>query len=133
MIINQLLALYEVRKPELLPYVDHAKRLLEWFDDVSLEHVPRKENRQADALANLASSLTSSDEGIKVPLCKLWVLPLVTLDKDEDIEANVVLVLKIDEEDWRQPLIDYLQHGKLPSDPRHKTEVKHRAPRFYLL
>ena len=43
LIINQLLALYEVRKPELLPYVDHAKKLLEWFDDVSLEHVPRKE------------------------------------------------------------------------------------------
>ena len=65
LIINQLLALYEVRKPKLLSYVDHAKRLLEWFDDVSLEHVPRKENRQADALANLASALTSSDEGIK--------------------------------------------------------------------
>ena len=50
LIINQFLALYEVKKPELLPYVNHAKKLLEWFDDVSLEHVPRKENRQADAL-----------------------------------------------------------------------------------
>ena len=38
--------------------------------------------------------------------------------------------MEIDEEDWRQPLIDYLQHGKLPSDPRHKTKVKRRAPRF---
>ena len=55
---------------------------------------------------------------------------MTAVDKDEDIEANVVLVLEIDEEDWHQPLIDYLQHGKLPSDPRHKTEVKHRAPRF---
>ena len=42
LIINQLLVLYEVKKPELLPYVDHAKKLLEWFDDVSLEHVLRK-------------------------------------------------------------------------------------------
>ena len=45
LIINQLLALYEVTKLELLPYVNHAKKLLEWFDDVSLELVPRKENR----------------------------------------------------------------------------------------
>ena len=90
LIINQLLALYEVKKPELLPYVSHVKKLLEWFDDVSLEHVPKKENRQAEALANLASALTSSDEGITVPLCKRWVLPPITLDKDEDIEANVV-------------------------------------------
>ena len=27
-------------------------------------------------------------------------------------------------------MIYYLQHGKLPSDLRHKTEVKRRAPRF---
>ena len=58
------------------------EKLLEWFDDVSLEHVPKKENRQADSLANLASALTSSDKGITMPLCKQWVLPLV--DKDED-------------------------------------------------
>ena len=57
-------------------------------------------------------------------------MPPVDVDKDEDTKANVVSVLEIDEEDWRQPLIDYLQHGKLPSDPRHKMEVKRRAPRF---
>ena len=83
-----------------------------------------------DALVNLASTLTSSDEGIIVPLCKRWVLPPVTLDKDEDIEATVVLVLEIDGEDWRQSLIDYLQHGKLPFNLRYKKEVKRRAPRF---
>ena len=38
--------------------------------------------------------------------------------------------MEIEKEDWRQPLIDYLEHGKLPNDPRHKTEVKRRAPRF---
>ena len=75
------------------------KKLLEWFDDISLEHVPRKENRQANSLAHLASALTSPDEGINVPLCKRWVLPPV--DKDEDTEANVVSVLEIDEENWR--------------------------------
>ena len=65
-----------------------------------------------------------------MPLYKRWVLPPVTFDKDKDIKANVVLVLEIDEEDWRQTLIDYLQHGKLPFDLQHKTEVKHQAPHF---
>ena len=65
-----------------------------------------------------------------MPLCKRWVFPPVTFDKDEEIEANVVSILEIDEKDWRQPLIDYLQHGKLPSNLRHKAEVKHRAPCF---
>ena len=73
------------------------KKLLEWFDNVSLEHVPRKENRQEDSLANLASTLTSPDEGLNILLCKRWVLP--PIDKDEDTEANVVSILEIDEED----------------------------------
>ena len=42
LIINQLLALYEVKKPELLPYVNHVKKLLKWFDNVSLKHVLKK-------------------------------------------------------------------------------------------
>ena len=62
-----------------------------------------KKNRQADSPTNLASAFTSSDEGINVPLCKQWILPPVTIDKDEDIEANVVSILEIDEEDWCQP------------------------------
>ncbi|KMT17273.1 hypothetical protein BVRB_2g039730 [Beta vulgaris subsp. vulgaris] len=32
--------------------------------------------------------------------------------------------------DWRQPLIDYLEHRKLPSDPKHKMKIRRRAPRF---
>ena len=58
------------------------------------------------------------------------VLLPVTFDKDEDIEANVVSILEIDEEDWRKPLINFLQHGKLPFNPRHKIEVKCRASHF---
>jgi hypothetical protein len=44
--------------------------------------------------------------------------------------VGVVSVFEIEREDWRQPLIDYLRHGKLPKDLRHKTEVRRRASRF---
>ena len=39
----------------------------------------------------------------------------------------MICVLETDAEDWRQPIIEYLEHGKLPSDPRHKTEIRRRA------
>ena len=70
LVINQLLSLYEVKKPELLPYVSYTKKLLEWFDNVNLEHVPRKENKQADSLVNLASTLALPNEKVQVPLCQ---------------------------------------------------------------
>uniref|UniRef100_A0A2N9F6K1 Uncharacterized protein n=1 Tax=Fagus sylvatica TaxID=28930 RepID=A0A2N9F6K1_FAGSY len=37
-------------------------------------------------------------------------------------ETNAISVSVVEDEDWRQPLIDYLEHGKLPNDSRHKTE-----------
>ncbi|KAA0061112.1 uncharacterized protein E6C27_scaffold348G00260 [Cucumis melo var. makuwa] len=37
-------------------------------------------------------------------------------------EANVTTSHLFDEEDWRQPIIEYLEHGKLSKDSRHKTE-----------
>ena len=54
LIINQVLMLYEVKKVELLPYCKYASKLLTQFDTFSIKHVPQKENRQVDALANLA-------------------------------------------------------------------------------
>lgn len=45
--INQIIGIYEVKKPELLPYVNYAKRLMGWLGDVEIEHVTRRENKQA--------------------------------------------------------------------------------------
>ncbi|KAM1500220.1 hypothetical protein COP1_022997 [Malus domestica] len=73
LIINQLLTEYEVRKDDLILYFRLATQLLQQFETVTLEHVPRKENQIADALANLASSMTlGEDEATDVPVCQRW-------------------------------------------------------------
>ncbi|KAM1935762.1 hypothetical protein ACFX15_019768 [Malus domestica] len=129
LIISQLLTEYEVRKDDLVPYFRLATQLLQKFEAVTLEHVPRKENQMADALANLASSMTlGEDEAADVPVCQRWVIPLATEMLLDD--TNVISVLPVDVEEWRQPLIDYLEYGKLPNDPRHRSEIRRRAPRF---
>ncbi|KAG5553870.1 hypothetical protein RHGRI_011664 [Rhododendron griersonianum] len=117
LIINQLLDIYEVRKPELVPFNNYARRLIAWLGDVTLEHVPRGENRQADALAKLASTLALPDHETHVSICRSWVIPPIFESEDNgEREVNVVSVLEIETEDWRQPIIDYLQHGKLPDE-----------------
>ncbi|KAM1690714.1 hypothetical protein ACFXTH_032464 [Malus domestica] len=123
LIINQLLTEYEVRKDDLVPYFRLATQLLQKFQAVTLEHVPRKENQMADALANLASSMSlGEDEATDVPICQKWVIPLVSEMILDDI--NVILVLPVNAEEWKQPLIDYLEHEKLPDDPRHRSEIR---------
>ncbi|CAL9024711.1 unnamed protein product, partial [Prunus brigantina] len=121
LVINQLLTHYEVRKDDLIPYHQMATQLLERFDFVMLEHVPRKDNQMADALANLTATLAlTKDEAVNLPVCQRWVVPLTLGASQEGV--NVILVLSIDINDWRQSLIDYLEHGKLPDDSRHRSE-----------
>ncbi|KAL0299441.1 UNVERIFIED_CONTAM: hypothetical protein Sradi_6603900 [Sesamum radiatum] len=80
--------------------------------------LPRKDNKQADALAKLASTLSMTDKEARIPICKSWVIPPIFSDDEDDMlqeeENHVTEVFEVEEEDWRQPLVDYLKYGKLP-------------------
>ncbi|XP_070034269.1 uncharacterized protein [Nicotiana tomentosiformis] len=130
LVINQLLGSYEVKKPELRPYHDYAKTLIGWLGDVTIQHVPRKETKKADALAALASSLTLPDQ-VQVTVYQTWVVPPPNEAEGEENELNhLVAVSEVEKEEWRQPIIDYLCYGILPENPRRRTEIRRRAPRF---
>jgi len=129
LVINQLLKEFRVKKDDLVPYQKHALPLLDRLETVKLEHVPRGANKIADALVSPAATLAlGAKENIKGPVCRQWVVT-PPADGGEE-ELKVVSACAVDKEDWRQPLIDYLKHGKLPSVVRHKTEIQRRASRF---
>ncbi len=97
LIINPLLHEYEVKKEDLIPHFKQAVRLLGKFDNVTLQHVPREDNRMADALANLSTTLSlESNEKIEVPCCQRWVVPI---ELEEELEVNIVSVCSIETED----------------------------------
>ncbi|XP_015078307.1 uncharacterized protein LOC107022114 [Solanum pennellii] len=121
---------YEVKKPELRPYHDYAENLIRWLGDVTLQHVRRTENKKADALATLASTLTLPDQ-TQVTVCQKWIVP--PSNEEEYIENkldHIVAIVESAKEDWRQPIIDYLCYGILPENPRRRTDIRRRAPRF---
>ncbi|XP_015078299.1 uncharacterized protein LOC107022106 [Solanum pennellii] len=127
LIIIQLSRSYEVKKEDLLSYHQYASFLLERFDRVFLNHVPREENRMADALANLATTMAlGENETTKVRVCHRWVVPSC-LDLQIN-ESHHISVWVVKEEDWRKPLIEYLEHGRMPEDPRVRADIKRRAP-----
>ncbi|XP_015163276.1 uncharacterized protein [Solanum tuberosum] len=64
----------------------------------------------------------------KVCVCHRWVIP-GCLDLQID-ESHYISVRVVEEEDWRKPLSKYLEHGRLPDDPRVRADVKRRAPWF---
>ncbi|XP_070004833.1 uncharacterized protein [Nicotiana sylvestris] len=130
LVVNQLLGSYEVKKPELRPYHDYAKKLIGWLGDVTIQHVPRKENKKAYVLAALASSLTLPDQA-QVTVYQKWVVSLPDeVEGKENELKHLVAISEVEKEEWKQPIIDYLCYGILPENPRRKTEIRCRAPRF---
>ena len=44
LIVRQINEIYEVRKPELVPYFKAARKLMEKFNHIEVVHVPRSRN-----------------------------------------------------------------------------------------
>ncbi|KAL0308860.1 UNVERIFIED_CONTAM: hypothetical protein Sradi_5828300 [Sesamum radiatum] len=109
-IINQLLKIYEVKKDDLVLFFRQASHLLKSLKSVTLNHIPRKENKITDALANLATTLALSEgETINIPVCNRWVLP--SLDTFDHEHSYAITIATNDEEEWRTPLIEYLKQS----------------------
>ncbi|KAL0285829.1 UNVERIFIED_CONTAM: hypothetical protein Scaly_2807400 [Sesamum calycinum] len=130
LIINQLLNVYEPRKDDSVPFFQQASHLLKGFENAMLNHIPRNENRMANALANLAITLALSEgETTNVPLCNRWVF--LSLDTSDHKGSNAITATTNDEDDWRKLFMEYVKHNKLPNDTRHKTEVQRSFKGIY--
>lgn len=54
LLANQMNGLWKVKHPEIKELYSKAKGLIEGFSRVTIKHIPREENTEADRLANLA-------------------------------------------------------------------------------
>ena len=57
LIVRQALGRYRVKHPGLIPLFERLSALRSRFDKIEFNHVPRAQNRLADALANQALDL----------------------------------------------------------------------------
>lgn len=54
LVVQQLRGAWKVKQPHLRPLFERARELLRRYESVTLEHVPRADNVDADALVNAA-------------------------------------------------------------------------------
>ncbi len=54
LVVQQLLGAWKVKQEHLRPLVERARALLAEYAEIDLQHVPRAENIDADALVNAA-------------------------------------------------------------------------------
>ncbi len=60
LVANQINGLWKVKHPEIIPLNNQAKNLFKNFKNISIKHIPREQNSEADRLANLAIDEYSS-------------------------------------------------------------------------
>ncbi|XP_071694686.1 uncharacterized protein [Rutidosis leptorrhynchoides] len=94
------------------------------FDVFRLTHVPRVQNKKADALSKLAALVF--DHLHK----NVWVEVLT--EKSIDEKVNIV---PIEEESpkWMTPLVKFLTEGELPVDGKEARKLRMKAPMYALI
>ncbi|CAL1403350.1 unnamed protein product [Linum trigynum] len=99
--------------------------LISHFDNVSIKFIPRMDNGKANYLAQLASDIREFVSGGRDQIFVQTLSPLI----DRMKQVVEVCVIEGDVEDWRAPLVKYLQNPS--GDADHTT--KFRARNYVLL
>ncbi len=60
LVANQMNGLWKVKHSEIIPLNNQAKTLFKFFKNISIDHIPREQNSEADRLANQAIDEYSS-------------------------------------------------------------------------
>jgi ribonuclease HI len=109
LVIKQLNGQFECRSDILRNYYEECKEILKSFQLVSLQHIPREHNEEANRLAQSASGYRENQEVFTMEVCAFGS--------------------DLTEDDWRKEIIDYLEN------PSRKVSMKlrYKAIKFVLL
>ncbi|XP_040372932.1 uncharacterized protein LOC121052285 [Rosa chinensis] len=118
LVINQLQEKYRCASCLLVPYLNRAIELLDQFDDLGLEYIPRERNFAANELAQLATGITLK-YGVRERILKVECRTLPSwLARPDPPDDPVIAVLEPIDIDWCIPLINYLKQPDQTADKR---------------
>ncbi|KAM5551975.1 hypothetical protein ABKV19_026713, partial [Rosa sericea] len=128
LVINQLCNEFRCNSFTLIPYWNRTLELLDQFDNVHLEHIPRERNFAANELAQLATGVTLR-YGVQERILKVErrTLPSWMARRDHPDDTSVATLESINV-DWRIPLINYLKHPDQTTDRR----IRYLALNYFL-
>ena len=107
----------------MIQYLAVPQRLIKKFKSCKLTQIPREQNSQADALANLGSALETNSQ-MSIPLLVLqWP---TTMEETASEEVSAVEEGKT----WMTPLIWYLEADILTEDRTEARKIKKQAARY---
>ncbi|CAL2247415.1 unnamed protein product [Prunus armeniaca] len=106
---------YKCLSPSLAVYLVTARNLLTEFREATWEHIPREENCAVNELAQVATGIQMPEDYVQrsIKLGKKSLPSVLTRGMEIDVNSAIIT-----EDDWRNPIIKYLQYPTLPSEKK---------------
>ncbi|GKV04389.1 hypothetical protein SLEP1_g16547 [Rubroshorea leprosula] len=120
LVLKQLFGEYKCTSFALAPYFALAVQLLEEFDDVSIRHVSRDQNYEANEMAQIAS-------GLRIPKGVMQKVVIVEKRSLPSIHQRGMTVstcsIDVTQTDWRFPIIQYLKDQSIKVSRKTKMQA----------
>ncbi|XP_072076708.1 uncharacterized protein [Arachis hypogaea] len=118
-VTSQVNGSYQARDPLLQKYLEKVKEMTSQFQEVTIQHVPRERNTRADHLSKLAS--TKPGAGNRSLIQGMVKEPTIALHLTESSPS------------WLDPIINFLEFGKLPDDEKAAKTLRREAARYAII
>ncbi|GAU29444.1 hypothetical protein TSUD_150140 [Trifolium subterraneum] len=122
LVANQVSGEFQTKDPQLAKYLEKVKGMAKQFTMFELTYVPREQNARADLLAKLASTKKPGNHRTVIQ---------ETLKSPSINEVEIGMV--VEEEDWRSPIIRYLQMDALPLARDEAAKIKKMAALYTMV
>ncbi|XP_057249975.1 uncharacterized protein LOC130591082 [Beta vulgaris subsp. vulgaris] len=151
LIVSQVKGEFAAKDSKMVMYLEIAQRKNKIFNPFDILQIPRDQNTQAHALANLGSSLRDISF-TSVPIIHL-ANPAVArgdgeivatmierLQDDRDIVSNISNIVATRDLDtkevsdsWTKPFYDYLANDVIPAHKVEARRIRFKASRYVLI
>ena len=130
LVVSQVQGSFETRDTWMKAYLQVAKQIMSKFCTTKVAQVTRAQNKHADSLATLASSMTEEvPQLIKV---ELIVESSINAAMGVGIAGVDIAMISATRPSWMDPIIDFLAEDRVPDDEKEANRIRREAPRYWL-
>ncbi|GAU40680.1 hypothetical protein TSUD_88260 [Trifolium subterraneum] len=122
LVTSQVSGEFQAKDPQLIKYLEQVRSLAKHFNTFELIYVPREQNARADLLSKLASTKKPGNN-------RTVIQETVAKPSTGDLEVRMVTR----NDDWRTPIIQYLENEKLPEEKEEKVKIKKMAAHYTMV
>ena len=130
LVVNQVQGSFEAQDSQMRAYLQVVKQIMNKFRMAKVDQVARAQNRHADSLATLASSMTE-----EVPrLIKVELIEEPSTNAEIGVSAVGIdiAMIWVTGPCWMDPIINYLAEDRVLDDEREANRIHRIARRYWL-